>query len=62
MLQYNECYDVGMSEDQPANVLCQIALDFEKFLSRALLSSNEHLKLIVNFLLVLFDFLEFIGV
>jgi hypothetical protein len=30
------------------------------FLSRALSSSDKHLKLVVNFLLVLSDFLEFI--
>ncbi len=61
-LQRNqECYEVSMSEEEPSNVLCQIALDFEMFLSCALLSSNKHLKLVVNFILVLSDFLEFLG-
>jgi hypothetical protein len=62
LLQNKECYEVRMSENKPANVLCQIAADFEMFLSRALLSSNKHLKLVVKFLLVSSVFLEFVGV
>jgi hypothetical protein len=56
-----ECYEVKMSEDKPANVLCQIAVDFEMFLSCALSSSDKHLKLVVNIILVLSDFIEFVG-
>ncbi len=48
-------------EDELANVLCQTALDFEMFLSPVFLPSNNHLKLVVNFLLVSSDFLEFVG-
>jgi hypothetical protein len=49
MSLYQECYAVRMNEDKLPNVLCQITLDFEMFLSCALLSSNKYLKLIVKF-------------
>jgi hypothetical protein len=47
---YYKNYDEGTSDEQAPNVLCSIALDFD--LSRALASSDKHLKLIVNFLIV----------
>jgi hypothetical protein len=60
LLRNKECYEVRMNEDRPANVFSQIAVNFEMFLSHSLLSSNEHLKLVVNFLSVSSEFFEFV--
>jgi hypothetical protein len=58
--RYHEKYDDRMNEDKTANVLCSMAIDFDEFLTCSLTSSDEHLILIVNFLLVSSDFLEFV--
>ena len=58
--RYHEKYDDRMNEDETANVLCSMAIDFDEFLTYSLTSSDEHLILIVNFLLVSSDFLEFV--
>jgi hypothetical protein len=58
--RYHKKYDYRMNQDETGNVLCSIAINFDKFLSRSLSSSDKHLTLIVNFLIVSSDFLGFI--
>ncbi len=55
---YEDCIDEG----PPGNLLCALVFDFQKFLRDALdQSANDHLKLIVNFLLVSSNFLDFVS-
>jgi hypothetical protein len=49
-----------MMDNVPANVLCRIALDYQSFLEQSGQLTDEHLRLIVNFILVSSDFLEFV--
>ncbi len=49
-----------MTEDETRDVLCLMAVDFQVFLSQSLELTDEHLMLIVNFLLVSGEFLEFV--
>ena len=58
---YLSRYDTMITNDgQMSNVICNIAIGFDEFLVQSMASSNKHLKLIVNFLLVLSDFLSFV--
>jgi len=57
MLKYNE----RMHDVSPGDLLCIIVSDYKKFLTDTLDSTNEHAKLIVNFLLVSGDFLDFVS-
>ena len=57
---FHKNYDDRMNQDETANVLCSIAINFDEFLSRSLSSTEEHLTLIVNFLIVSSDFLAFV--
>ncbi len=58
--RYHEKYDDRMNDDDTANVLCSMAVNFDDFFTRSLTSLDEHLILIVNFLLVSSDFLQFV--
>jgi cupin superfamily acireductone dioxygenase involved in methionine salvage len=58
--RYHEKYDDRMNDDETANVLCSMAVDFNDFLTHSLTSLDKHLILIVNFLLVSSDFLQFV--
>ncbi len=49
-----------MTDDETGDVLCLMAIDFQVFLSQLLESTDEHIMLIVNFLLVSLEFLEFV--
>ncbi len=55
-----ESYEVMMMVDETGDVLCSMVIDFQVFLSQSLESTDEHLMLIVNFLLVSGEFLEFV--
>ena len=57
---YHEKYDERMTTDKAANLLTSITIDFENFLKRPLSSHDEHLKLVINFHIVLPDFLGFV--
>ncbi len=59
MYRYYELYADYMMDNVPSNVLCRIALDYQSFLEQSGQSTDKHLRLIVNFILVLSDFLEF---
>ena len=59
---YYENYKDTIKDDLPANVPCTIAVHLQSFLSRALQSTNEHLKMMVNFTIVLGDVMEFVSV
>jgi hypothetical protein len=61
MSGYYESYEDPIQDDKPVNVLCAIAVNFQSFLSCALQSMDEHLKLIVKFSLLLGNFLEFVS-
>jgi hypothetical protein len=50
-----------MTDDKTGDVLCSMAIDFQVFLSQLLQLTDQHLILIVNFLLVSGDFLEFVS-
>ncbi len=55
-----ETYEVRMIDDDPGNMRSLMAIDFQLFLNRLLYPfADEHLKLIVIFLLVPGEFLEF---
>ena len=49
-----------MTTDKVANLLTSIAIDFDNFLKCSLSSHDVHLKLVVNFRIVLSDFLGFV--
>ncbi len=59
---YYENYKDTIKDDLPANVPCTIAVHLQSFLSHALQSTNEHLKMMVNFTIVLGDVMEFVSV
>lgn len=44
--RYHDKYDDRLYHDEPADVLCGMAVDFDEFLSRSLSSLDEHLILI----------------
>ena len=54
-------YDERMRDVSPGDLLCVIVSVYKKFLTDTLDSTNEHAKLIVNFLLVSGDFLDFVS-
>jgi hypothetical protein len=60
IFRYYEFYADYMMDSVPPNVLCHIALDYQLFLEWLGRSTDEHLRLIVNFILVSSDFLEFL--
>jgi hypothetical protein len=49
-----------MRDDNTGDLLCSIAIEFQLFLSRLMQSTDDHLKLLANFLLVSGEFLEFV--
>jgi len=55
-------YDERMRDVSPGDLLCVIVSVYKKFLTDTLDSTNEHAKLIVNFLLVSGDFLDFVSI
>ncbi len=55
-----EPYEDRMRDDNPGDMLCSIAVELQLFLSRLSQSTDEHLKLMVNFLFVSGEFLEFV--
>jgi hypothetical protein len=61
ILKYYGDYKDMMNTDEPGNVMYQIAVHFEMFLSHAFQSTYEHLKLLVNFLFVSSEFLKFVA-
>jgi hypothetical protein len=57
ILSYEDC----ILDGAPGDLLCSIAIDFQQFLIQSINhSSDDHLKLIVNFLFVSSNFLEFV--
>ncbi len=60
MSRYYETNADNMMDDEPANVFCLIAVDFQSFLTPSLWLKDEYLKLIVN-LLVSSDNLKFVA-
>ncbi len=60
LLRHYESYEDRMKDDNPGDLLCSIAVELQLFLSRLLQLTDEHLKLMVNFLFVSVEFLEFV--
>jgi hypothetical protein len=60
LLHHYESYEDRMRDDNSGDLLCSIAVELQLFLSRLLQSTDMHLKLMVNFLFVLGEFLEFV--
>ena len=54
-------YDERMHDVSPGDLLCVIVSNYKKFLTDTLDSTDEHAKLIANFLLVSGDFLDFVS-
>ena len=57
---YHEKYDKRMTTDKAANLLSSITIDVDNFLKRSLSSNDKHLNLVVNFHILLSDFLCFV--
>jgi hypothetical protein len=57
-----ENYEDRMRDEESGDVLCLMAIDFQSFLSRTLQQvTDQQLKLIVNFLMISGDFIEFVS-
>ena len=54
-------YEDRIRDVPPGDLLCVLVSDYKTFLTATLDSNNEHTKLLVNFLFVLGDFLEFVA-
>ncbi len=59
-LRHCKSYEDRMRDDNPGDLLCSIATELQLFLSRLMQLTDKHLKLMVNFLLVSGEFLEFV--
>ncbi len=56
-----EIYVNGLIHDDPADLYCLIAVNYHSFLMQLGQSTDEHLRMIVNFSNVSLDFLEFVA-